>query len=397
MQPVPSQNIYTSKNVEACTIVSQRVVCLDVGHYRQSRQIQHFEYYWGLQKGDIDLASPLNHIQLRSDMAQSLLKDQWTFMPTQETLRIMLEISKHNQTADLQSRRRCFQELPDAEYEYDVVPLWMVKHGRPVLYAEDGAKIKAMRAPYKDLPRITSRTHPFFVAFMASGQLDRCAPILYSDKKSRSLTSTVGCLIMSWLHEPPTAFLVGPDIWKTHRHPLSDDGHAARSALRDSRKRITTKEVRMRKTIHAPCRQQKSAALTTPYTRCDMRPARARGSVLPRSGVESGQEGSMGYDLSDLREWLADIAPHVRSDPVSWDPTWLEQETVTDEELARYRQEVIRDAYDALHPQTTVNGGGLLIGTGVDRSRYSSNTWAMRTFDTCLWADDPYVHIKLRP
>ena len=26
-------------------------------------QIEHFEYYWGLQKGDLDLGSPLNHIR----------------------------------------------------------------------------------------------------------------------------------------------------------------------------------------------------------------------------------------------------------------------------------------------------------------------------------------------
>lgn len=377
-------------------IVHHRIVALDEGHYR--RQIQHFEYYWGLQKGELDLSSPLNHIELRSDMAEKLLALEWVFMPTKETLKSMQQMAKHNATADLHSRRNGLKELSNEEYEYDVVPLWMLKRDCPALHVNRRSGVKTFLAPYKRFPRIKSRAHPLFVTFMASGQLDCCAHLIYPDKKATSLVNSVGDIVSSWMKEPPAAFLVGPDVWREHRHPLSDDGQTVNSALRDSRVgNMAEAESRVRKTTRAPCRQLKTITKTTPYAKCDMRPARARGSVLPRSDVESGGENSMGYDLSDLHTWIESVGRRPGKGTFVWQPTWLDDEAGQDEGLARYRQEPSRDAEDALHPQTTMNGGGLLLGFGVDRSGYSSNNWAMRTYHTCLWADDPWVHIKDRP
>ncbi|TRM63429.1 hypothetical protein BD626DRAFT_271730 [Schizophyllum amplum] len=51
--------------------------------HRRPRQIHHIEYYWGLQKGDLSLGSPLNHVELRSDMAEKLYDLGWVLMPTQ--------------------------------------------------------------------------------------------------------------------------------------------------------------------------------------------------------------------------------------------------------------------------------------------------------------------------
>ncbi|KAL1739546.1 hypothetical protein HDZ31DRAFT_49210 [Schizophyllum fasciatum] len=61
MASVSSELFSSLKNMRSCAIVDYRLVALDQGQYR--RQIEHFEYYWGLQKGDIDLASILNHIR----------------------------------------------------------------------------------------------------------------------------------------------------------------------------------------------------------------------------------------------------------------------------------------------------------------------------------------------
>lgn len=367
---------------------------LDESQYR--RQVEHFEYYWGLQKGDLSLSSPLNHIELRSGMVEKLIDLEWVLMPTHDTLELMLEISEHNKTADPSSRRHGLREISDEEHEYDVVPLYLLKTGRPTLYISRGADIKAFRAPYKDFPRIRSRAHPFFVAFMAKRQLNGTAALIYSEKKARTLLTSVGRIITCWRNEPPSAFLTGPDVWIPHRHPLSDDGHAARSALRNSRE-VNAPTARVRKTTRAPCRQLKSAKAALPYAKCDMRPARLRGSVLPRSGLESGGEGGMGYALSDVSVWVDSSACQTNAGSCEWDPTWLDKEAAHDGELARYRQEIVRDAEDALHPQTTMNGGGLLTGNGVDRSRYSSNNWAMRTYRTCLWADDPWAYIQHFP
>ncbi|TRM63460.1 hypothetical protein BD626DRAFT_568859 [Schizophyllum amplum] len=356
MPAIPSHALSTCKDMDDSPVVNHRLVSLDEGHYR--RQIQHFEYYWGLQKGELHLSSPLNHIELRSDMVDKLKRREWTFMPTQETLKSMQEMALYNMTADPHSRRDCRKEFPNEEHEYDVVPLWMLKRDRPALYVNSGKNVKAFPAPYKRFPRIKSRAHPFFVAFMSSAQLDGCAAMIFSDKKARSLSDSVGRIVTCWMNEPPASFLIGPDVWKVHRHPLSDDGHAAKPALRSSRVGNM-----------------------------------AEGSLW----LESGAEGGMGYDASDLRAWIDVVARQRESDVSVWEPTWLDQEAAQDEELARYRQLAVRDAEDALHPQTTMNGGGVLFGHGVDRSGYSSNNWAMRTYRTCLWADDPWVHIKVRP
>ncbi|TRM63433.1 hypothetical protein BD626DRAFT_629969 [Schizophyllum amplum] len=393
MSAIPSAHISTCKIMENCPIIRHRIVSLDEGRYR--RQIEHFEYYWGLQKGDLSLNSPLNHIELRSDMKEKLDDLGWVLMPTQGTLKLMQEISEHNQTADLQSRRNALKELSDEEHEYDIVPLYVLKQGRPTLYVDNGKSVRGFRAPYRGFPRIRSRAHPFFVVFMANEILSCAAGVIYSEKKARMLLRSVDDIIFCWTKEPPTAFLVGPDVWIQHRHPLSDDGHAARSALRDSRKGNTAVH-RVRKTTRAPCRQLKSSAGASPYARCDMRPTRLRGSVLPRAGLESGAETSAGYALSNLREWLDAVARQANTERSVGGPVSLDSETAQDEELARYRQETVRDADDALHPQTTVNGGGPVLGEGVDPSRYSSNNWALRTYKTCLWADDPWVHVKHR-
>ncbi|TRM63457.1 hypothetical protein BD626DRAFT_402105 [Schizophyllum amplum] len=387
MPSIPSHAFSTCNDMDADSpIVNHRIVSFDEGRYR--RQIHHFEYYWGLQKGDLHLSSPLNHIELRSDMVDKLKRREWVFMPTQETLKSMKEMASYNMTADLHSRRDCRKEYPDEEHEYDVVPLWMLKRDRPALYVKRGKDVKTFPAPYRRFPRIKSRAHPFLVTFMASKELNCCAAMIYPDKKARSLMSSVGSITTCWRNEPPASFLIGPDVWKHHRHPLSDDGHEASSALRDSRKGNTA-EGSVRKTTRAPCRQLKTTTRTTPYAKCDMRPARARGSVLPGPGSESGAEGGMDYDPSDLRAWIDEIARQHKNNVSVWQPTSLDQEAAQDEELARYRLQAVRDAEDALHPDISMNGGGVLLGHAVDRSGYSSNLWAMRTYLTCLWAEDP--------
>ncbi|TRM63416.1 hypothetical protein BD626DRAFT_568821 [Schizophyllum amplum] len=390
MLAVSSDCVSTRKNAEECPIVSHRIITLDAGRYR--RQIEHFEYHWGLQKGELDLDSPHNHIELRSDMDERLRDLEWTLVPTSETLQLMLEVSKYNMTASLESRKHCLNEFPDAEHEYDIVPLFLLQNGRPALYVNEGKSTKTFRAPYKALPRIKSRAHPFFVVWMASEQLVGTAPILFSEKKSTSLTAPVGRVVHCWTQEPPQAFLIGPDVWKEHRHPLSDDGYVARFALRDSRKGNAAKESRVRKTTRAPCRQAKSTTVITPYARCDSRPARTRGSALPRSGVDSGDEGGKGYDVAELRAWVDSIVPQTIAEASNcWDPAWLDHELGTDEDLARYRREAARDVAEALDPQMYADTCGTLTYKSVDRSRVCSNVWARSAYDVCLWADDPYA------
>ncbi|KAI5826234.1 hypothetical protein K523DRAFT_375153 [Schizophyllum commune Tattone D] len=346
---------------------------------KNSPIIEHFEYYWGMERGDLSLDSQMNHIKLRSDMVQGLRDSNWVFMPTQDTLQAMYELVQYNMTAPVEARKRFLDVFPDKEYEYDVIPLCMNLKKRAALYAHGGTHIKAFQAPFADLPRIKSRAHPFFVVFMSSELLDGCAVHVLPMDRADLLMCSAGRIVSCWMKEPPAAFLVGPDVWKQHRHPLSDDGQEARTALGDSRK-VNVSPMRLRRSTRAPCRQQKVAASVKPYARYDVRPTRTRGSALPRSGFESGEEDDhLAYDIADLRAWVDKV--ERRRGASSWPATWIDKEAADDDMLACYRRESARDADDALHPKTTHSGGGVAL-VGHDRSRYSSNNWAMRTCDT---------------
>ncbi|KAL1714088.1 hypothetical protein EV715DRAFT_210317 [Schizophyllum commune] len=351
-------------------IVSHRILDFDVGQHR--RQIEYFEYYWGMEKGDLNLDSQMNHIQ--------------------HILDSMFELAQYNATAPLDARKCFLDFFPAKEYEYDVVPLRMLTKKRATLYAHGGAHLRAFQAPFENLPRIKSRAHPFFVIFMASERLDATAICVMPTDRAKLLIRAAGRIVDQWSDEPPSAFLVGRDVWKQHRHPLSDDGQEARTALGNSRA-VNFSPMRLRRTTRAPCRQQKVAASTKPYTQYDVRPAHARGSALPRPGLESGEEDARVIcDIADLRAWADKV--ERRRGASTWPANWIDKEAADDDMLARYRRESVRDADDALHPRTTYNGGGVILGISQDHSRYSSNNWAMRACNTCLWTlGNPYDEI----
>ncbi|KAL1713955.1 hypothetical protein EV715DRAFT_210540 [Schizophyllum commune] len=384
MPAIPSANISTRKALKNCPVVKHRILSLDAGQF--CRQINHFEYYWGLQKGELDLDTPLNHIELRSDMSEKLTVGDWALVPTPETLRSMLRFAKYNAKASLRARKHYLTAFPAKEYEYEVVPLYMLKGRSPTLYVHGDSRAKTFRAPYKGLPRIKSFAHPFFVAWVACDLLDLQAPLVMSIEEAESLRSPVGDIIDYWYNEPPEAFLIGPDVWNQHRHPLSDDGQDADAALRSSHK-ANVPASNVRKTTRAPCRQPKASARAKPYARYDDRRAADRGSALPRPGIQSEERpvGYIAYDLSDLRTWNDRARAGSTSPSMIWSETWLDEESASDAVLAQYRRESVRDAEDALHPQSTINGGGLVYGEGEDRSRFSSNNWAMRATGACLW------------
>ncbi|KAL1756885.1 hypothetical protein FB107DRAFT_289775 [Schizophyllum commune] len=383
MSSIPSEAISTCQSMRS-PVVNHRLVALDEGAYR--RQIEHFEYHWGMQKGELDLHSPLNHIQLREDMVSSLNDLEWILMPTKATLNAMYRMAEYNQSADIHSRKHFLTEFPEEEYEYDFVPLYYLKH-RHALYVDRGSTVKPCRAPYRTLPRIRSRAHPFFVAFLADCQLDRCAAIVMPEAKARLLMRSVGRIVCCWMAEPPSEFLNGREaIWRTHRHPLSDDGRDTCPPLQNSTRGNDAPGVRTRSMTRAPCRQAKTrAAAPKPYARLNPRPARDRGSALPRPGRDSDDEDEQDsfWEPWAIREWRANIlarAPQLPPDAKSR----------RDDMLARYRREPPRDARDALDPDNSnFCSSGLIIGNGVDWSGYSSNNWAKHIYNKCLMNRDP--------
>ncbi|KAL1660242.1 hypothetical protein GGF50DRAFT_130437 [Schizophyllum commune] len=363
MSWIPSESISACKNLSSVPILNHRIMSLDKGEYR--RQIEHFEYHWGMQKGELDLSSPLNHILLREDMVAALKDLEWTLMPTKEVLDTMYKMAEYNKITDARSRKHFLKELPEGEYEYNIVPLYYLKH-RTTLYADLGGRVKAYRTPYKTLPRIRSRAHPFFVAFFADCQLDKCAAIVMPENKARALMRSIGRITWCWWNEPPQEFLVGDkNIWKAHRHPLSDDGHEARLLLPGTHGGSVNKGPRACRTTRAPIVASK------PYARVDPRSLRDRGSALPRPGrIEKTR-------VVDCRPYKHDHVPH-------------DDHIFCDDMLDLYRHEPPRAAQDALDPDnSTFCSSGLICGDGIDYSGYSSNNWAKHIYNKCLMNRDP--------
>ncbi|TRM63463.1 hypothetical protein BD626DRAFT_402231 [Schizophyllum amplum] len=374
---VQSHAFSTQKNANALPLVDYRLMDLDSGRYR--RQLEHFDYYWGLCKGELDLRTPLNHIQLRSDMAKRLDEQEWTLLPTKETMDAMIELSEFNKTVDVSLRRAYFEDLPETEYEYEFVPLYIAQLDRPALYIDQGATTKTVRAPYYRMPRIRSRAHPLFVIFRADDSFSSFASTPRS--KARRLTLSVGAVVHCWLDTPPPEFLVGPDVWKKHRHPLSDDGSVACSELKTRKATCPRGNGRlMRKSTKAPCPQPKARKTRTSVYDCKLRPIRQMTSALPlyESGCSALSEDS-GLDARDLSKWADAVKGETGSAP-----------HVGDRQLAAYQKEAARDPANALRLDCLQNTGGIIMGSGSrDRSNYSSNDWALRVFDRCLWSSNP--------
>ncbi|KAL1690259.1 hypothetical protein GGG16DRAFT_103265, partial [Schizophyllum commune] len=148
---IASQDISSKRNMDSVPLVDYRLMDLDAGKYK--RQVEHYEYYWGLQRGQLDLETPLNHLQLRSDMAKKLDEQEWVIVPSQETMDAMIALSRYNQSREVDSRK----VLPEVEYEYEFVPLYINEQRRPSLYIKQGNTTTIMHPPFDQMPRIKSR------------------------------------------------------------------------------------------------------------------------------------------------------------------------------------------------------------------------------------------------
>ncbi|KAI4293750.1 hypothetical protein K525DRAFT_214202 [Schizophyllum commune Loenen D] len=287
-------------------------------------------------------------------------------------------------TAGLRARKNIMKELGQGPFDYDFVPLYLLQ-SRPQIYVNDGSRVKAKCAPYKSMPRLRSQAHPLFVVWFASMQLDSCAALVMEEDRARALMDSVGDIVTCWLEEPPEEFLIGEDVWREHRHPLSDDG--GNVALFLGGKKI-------RKTTRAPCKQGKTCKVAQPYARLDPR-APNRRCALPRPGIRSSDDqGSTRYtsdESTELRAWIDGVMRDTNIDRSLKDFLSTVDEAQQDATLASYREEVARDAADALNPSHSVLlSSGLVIGNGLDWSGYSSNNWAMRVHGICLLGKEPF-------
>ncbi|KAI5886938.1 uncharacterized protein SCHCODRAFT_02602661 [Schizophyllum commune H4-8] len=358
-------------NIQAEAVVNYCLVDIDAGRYQ--RQMEHFEYYWGLGKGELALDTELNHIQLRKDMADKLDCQEWAIMPTQDTLDAMISLSRYNASQDVNARRHYSEILPEVEYEYEFVPLYVCQP----IYAKTGRSTRTFRPPYARMPRLKSRAHPLFVIFKMVDVL-----ILFistSDSKERAYTCSAIDVAKCWEATPPPEFLIGSDVWQSHRHPLSDDGSKVQDQLKGGKR--THKQPRnVRKSTRAPCSLPKAHTGPSIYDR-QQRPIKEMTSALPLYRLSGRTESSSGLSEQELHDWMERARGQASAPPDS---------TADDRLLAEYQKERARDPDNALRLRNVYDLGGVITGPrGSDRSRYSSNDWAMHVFNTCLWTHKP--------
>ncbi|KAL1703179.1 hypothetical protein EV121DRAFT_281335 [Schizophyllum commune] len=394
---IASHDVSSKKNMDSVPLVNYRLMDLDAGKYK--RQIEHYEYYWGLRKGQLDLDTPSNHLQLRSDMAKKLDKQEWVIVPSQETMDAMIALSRYNQSQNVNSRRPFTEVLLEVEYEYDFVPLYINEQRRPTLYIKKGDTTKVVRPPFDQMPPIKSRAHPLFVIFRSEDVLSLF--ILEPNTRQRQLTLAAGAVIYRWIEPPPPEFLVGPDVWGRHRHPLSDDGSEVRAQLKTTTATRTRASGPRLKTTTRPSiydRQQRSMKEMT--------------SAMPVYRLSGCTKLSNGPSEPELIHWIssvkmqADAPPYPLPNLTAQDFSPAKESQLAagleDVQLADYQEEPARDPANALRLTTLYNTGGMVVGSrGSDRSRYSSNDWAMHVYSTCLWSHKPpksaHVCSKTRP
>ncbi|KAL1742939.1 hypothetical protein HDZ31DRAFT_42125 [Schizophyllum fasciatum] len=386
---IPSHLVSTHEDLETMPIVSYRLIDLDAGRYR--RQIEHFEYHWGLKRGELDLATPLNHVQLRSDMAERMEEEGWILMPTKTAMDALLALSEHNGSVRCHDRKAYTELLPDTEYEYEFVPLYMKERDRPQLYVSDGKNAKVVRAPYSRMPRIRSRAHPLFVVFRA----DRAFSYHVSKPrtKARLLGDATCDVVHLWTQPPSNEFLTGPNVWRRHRHPLSDDGSVAQRCLKTAPKPVAERSSsrRARNANRAPYPQAKSHCtristydhLPRPFNKISALPS------VPQSGSSDYScysDYTCDEETTDVGDWVDAVNAEL-----AHSPSVLASSISRDEQLAMYQGEPARDPRNALRLSVRYNNGGLVVGgrAAGDYSSFSSNDWARYLRRTCLWSSQP--------
>ncbi|KAI5831830.1 hypothetical protein K523DRAFT_414682 [Schizophyllum commune Tattone D] len=367
--------------------------------------MEYFEYHWGLKKGELDLSTPLNHIQLRSDMAERMKDSDWTILPTKKTLDAMAALSDYNKTADVNKRKRFTEELPEQEYEYEFLPMHISQRDRPMLYLKRGSTTRTIKRAYSKMPRIRSRAHPLFVVFRTYSDINSGYDSM-PDAKVDRLQKMVNNVLQRWESHPPVEFLVGPDVWQKHRHPWSDDGSVARALLNTCKPTDTKRPVRrVRKSTRAPASQPKACQkATSVYDHARQPPPRPRSPVLPRSVCASEAASTASdadvhphnFSSADLRQWLDSITPPPNTKAKTTSPT----SSGCDATLARYRKESARDPAQ-VRLNTFYREGGLLRGRDCirERSIFASNDWARHNYRVCLWSSTaaPFSEVDLIP
>ncbi|KAJ6470056.1 hypothetical protein C8R47DRAFT_1325349 [Mycena vitilis] len=187
---------------------------------------RHMEYLWGLEIYTIDPAHERSILRIRKSMETPFAdgKGDWTLAPTEETLRAMQLLQKHNFTVPVTERKSFLAEFAAQEYEYIFVP---INTELDFLVLETGRAPQRFSAPYIDLPRVKSSANPFFVTFYSRMKIRMTNPFV-TDAVSRAL----GDLTIYWLGGFPLPKEFLKICYPSTRITLSDDDLDSESKTR---------------------------------------------------------------------------------------------------------------------------------------------------------------------
>ncbi|KAG7445367.1 uncharacterized protein BT62DRAFT_191715 [Guyanagaster necrorhizus] len=128
----------------------------------RAKDVYRMEFYWGLSRGDLERESHLNHVRLRSDMKELLENDQWTLVPTDETLRRIYDLQDYNQKCCPDLRRMFTNVIPVQEYTYNLFPTSVTRRVY-IIFPSSSTLLSKHHPSTLPLLKISSLVHPCFV------------------------------------------------------------------------------------------------------------------------------------------------------------------------------------------------------------------------------------------
>ncbi|KAE9399889.1 hypothetical protein BT96DRAFT_1100677 [Gymnopus androsaceus JB14] len=169
-------------------------------------QTTHLEHMWGLEKGQLDLWSSLNHIS--------------------EVLDQMMELIQFNKNCSLNERRRAFKVLPPKKYEYRLIT---VTDPPPTIFASGLTScVEPLLCIYPDFPLVKLNVHPAFAMIHtlpdpnASRDDSSEGGTIYEDDPDSEAKAVK---IHSWLNKtdgpsssPVQGISLGETLWKMLVH-----------------------------------------------------------------------------------------------------------------------------------------------------------------------------------
>ncbi|KAE9394452.1 hypothetical protein BT96DRAFT_998467 [Gymnopus androsaceus JB14] len=174
-------NIPSSFPITSLAITATVEKLEPVKDFRLFQQIVSFrarEYWWGLEPGDIDIDSHLNHVSVRGDIECLLARNALTLAPTKEIIDAMQELTLYNRKHFVSERRRCFDVFFLTNPIIWLVPGSQMKKPIP-LFAFDSSSSTFQRFdhPYDILPLFTLGCYPFHSVMHNDFALSRSRPI----------------------------------------------------------------------------------------------------------------------------------------------------------------------------------------------------------------------------